>query len=139
MRAPVKAVIYGVLVDVGGSVVAGLVLAIGYAIVLAASGTGADEIQRMLSEPQPASWPSVLGFVLGCACSLLGGYVCARVAALGEMKPVGVVAAVSGVVSLLMGDSAYPFEWDALFALLGMAAVFAGGWAGARRNRGRPS
>jgi hypothetical protein len=30
---------------------------------------------------------------------------------------------------------AYSLEWNALLALVGMAAVFAGGWAGARRNR----
>jgi uncharacterized membrane protein YfcA len=131
----VKAVVYGVLIDVGGSLVAGLALAIAYSVVLAASGAGAEEIERRLSEPDPASWLSLLGFLLGCTASLLGGYVCARVAAVDEMRPVGMVAAVSGVVSLLMGGSAYAFEWDALLALLGMAAVFAGGWAGARRNR----
>jgi len=42
---------------------------------------------------------------------------------------------VSGMVSMLMGMGAYAFEWNAVLALVGMAAVFGGGWTGARRNR----
>jgi hypothetical protein len=135
--SPIKAVIYGVLVDVGGSIVAGLAIALAYSIVLAASGAPIEEIQRAVTEPAETSWYSIVGFLVGCSASILGGYVCARVAAASEMKPVGIVAAVSGVASLLMGMGAYSFEWNALMALVGMAAVFAGGWAGARRNRRR--
>jgi hypothetical protein len=133
-RNALKAVVYGILVDVGGSLAAGLALAIAYAIVLAASGTPAEEVQRAVSDPAPASWLSILGFLVGVGASFLGGYVCARVAGAAEMKWVGIVASVSGVTSLLMGTGAYAFEWNALFALLGMGAVFAGGWIGARRN-----
>jgi uncharacterized membrane protein YfcA len=133
--SPLKAVIYGILVDIGGSIGAGLVLVLVYSIVLASSGASVEDIQRAVSEPQPLSWFSIVGFLVGCAASFLGGYVCARVSAANEMKWVGIVAAVSGVVSLLMGMDAYAFEWNAVLALVGMAAVFAGGWTGARRNR----
>ena len=133
--SPLKAVVYGVLVDIGGSLVLGVVLVIGYSIMLASSGASAEEIERRLGEGSPLSWFSILGFVLGCTTSFLGGYVCARTARAAEMKWVGIVAAVSGLASLLMGSGAYAFEWSALLALLGMAAVFAGGWVGARRNR----
>jgi hypothetical protein len=136
--SPVKAVIYGILVDVGGSVVAGIAFVLVYSIGLAASGASADDVQRAVSDASPLSWFSIIGFVIGCAASFLGGYVCARIAAASEMKWVGIVAAVSGVVSLLMGLGAMEFEWNALMALAGMGAVFAGGWTGARRNR-RPA
>lgn len=133
--SPVKAIVYGVLVDVGGSIAAGLVLAFAYSIALASSGASAEEIQRALSDPSPASWFSIFGLIVGCTASFFGGFVCARIAAAAEMKWVGIVAAVSGIVSLLFGSGAYPFEWDALLALVGMGAVFAGGWAGSRMNR----
>ena len=133
--APVKAVIYGILVDVGGSIVAGLVLVFAYSMVLAGSGASLAEIERAVSNADPTAWFSIVGLLAGCAASFLGGYVCARVAATAEMKWVGIVAAASGVVSLLMAMDAYSLEWNALLALVGMAAVFAGGWAGARRNR----
>ncbi|HEX7052327.1 MAG TPA: hypothetical protein VF211_00155 [Burkholderiales bacterium] len=135
--APVKAVVYGVLVDVGGSIVAGIVLAIAYSIDLASSGATAEEIEQAMREPDPGSWFSILGFVAGFAASFLGGYVCARVARTGELRAVGVVAAISAVIGLLMGSAAYAFEWNALLALAGMATVFAGGWFGTRANRRR--
>ena len=135
--APVKAIVYGVLVDVGGSMAAGLGIAILYSIVLAASGVSPEEMQRIFSDPDPLSWPSVIGSLVGGAASFLGGYVCARVAAVREMRSVGVVAAVSGIVSLAMGSGGYAFEWNALLALAGMAAVFAGGSLGTRNNRRR--
>lgn len=135
--SPVKAVTYGILIDAGGSIAAGLALVLVYSIVLASSGMPVEEIQRAVSDPEPTSWFSVLGLLIGCGASFLGGFVCARVAAAAEMKPVGVVAALSGVVSLLMALDAYSFEWNAVMALIGMAAVFSGGWTGARRNRRR--
>lgn len=137
LATPVKAVVYGVVIDLGGSVVAGLVLATAYAVALAGSGLPADEIERALADADSPAWLSALQLLTGGAASFLGGYVCARIAAQSEMRSVGVVAAISGIVSLLMGWGAYAFEWDALLALLGMAAVFAGGWTGARQHRGR--
>jgi hypothetical protein len=38
------------------------------------------------------------------------------------------------MVSLAVGSGGYAFEWSALLALAGMAAVFAGGVAGTRKN-----
>ena len=132
-----KAVLYGVLVDVGGSIGAGLVLALLYAMALAGSGASAQEIELAVSEPEPTSWFSLLGFVVGCSASFLGGYVCARVAPASELRMVSVVAAISGLVSLLMGSGAYGLEWNAVLALAGMGAVLAGGWTGMRSNARR--
>ncbi len=137
LAPPTRAIAYGVLIDVGGSIAAGILLATAFSVALAADGASLAEIERTLADPDPASWFSVLGFAVGFASSFLGGYVCARVARSAEMRPVGVVAAVSGIVSLLMGSGAYAFEWNALLALAGMATVFAGGWAGTLHNRRR--
>lgn len=137
--SPIKAVTYGILVDVGGSIAAGLVLVVVYSVMLASSGASGEDIQRAVFASPAVSWFSIVGFVVGCSASFLGGYVCARIAAAAEMKWVGVVAATSGLVSLLMGMGAYAFEWNALLALVGMAAVFAGGWTGARKNRSAPA
>lgn len=135
MRIAAKAVLYGVLVDVGGSIAASILLATAYAIALSSSGASVDEIERAMRNPDPVSWFSIGGFVLGCAASFLGGYVCARVADASEMKWVGMVAAASGLTSLVTGMEALPFEWNAVLALVGMGAVFAGGWAAMKRKR----
>jgi ABC-type Na+ efflux pump permease subunit len=135
--SPVKAVLYGVLVDIGGSIVAGVAFVFLYSIGLAASGASAEDVQNAISDPSPMSWFSIIGFLIGCAASFLGGYVCARVAVTAEMKWVSIVAAVSGVVSILMGMGSLAFEWNGVLALVGMGAVFGGGWTGAKRNRRR--
>ena len=136
--SPLKAVLYGVLIDIGGSIGAGVLLVLVYSIALASSGASAEDIERALREPDPFSSLSLAGFAAGTAASFLGGFVCARLAGPNEMKWVGVVAAVSGAVSLLMG-SGYALEWNAVLALASMAAVFAGGAAAARRNRRTPA
>lgn len=130
-----KAIVYGVLVDIGGSILAGLVLAAVYAFVLAGSGMPQEEMRQAISGPEPASWYSIAGFLAGCGASFLGGYVCARVAGAREMRAVSVVSAISGVASLVLGSGGYAFEWTAVLALVGMGAVFAGGWTGTQRNR----
>src|SRR2546423_12913771 len=129
-----KAVLYGVLVDIGGTIVAGAALVFVYGVMLAASGASAEEIDQALTKAEPLSWFSIVGLAIGTATSFLGGYVCARVARAAEMQWAGVVAAVSGIVSLLMGSGAYSFDWNALLALLAMGAVVWGGFVGARRN-----
>lgn len=133
--APVKAVVYGVLIDVGGSIAAGILLVVVYSMGLSAAGASLEEIERAMRSDDPTSAFSILGLLVGCTASFLGGHVCARVARAAEMKWVGVVAAVSGVVSLLTGMSSLSMEWNAVLALAGMGAVFAGGWTGAKRNR----
>ncbi len=130
-----KAIVYGVLVDIGGSILAGLVLAAVYAFVLEGSGMPQEEMLQAISDPEPASWYSIAGFLAGCGASFLGGYVCARVAGVREMRAVSVVSAISGVASLVLGSGGYAFEWTAVLALVGMGAVFAGGWTGTQRNR----
>src|SRR5215510_11032931 len=77
--SPIKAVLLGLAVDVGGSMLLGLLLGMGYAIVLAASGMQADEIALALADLSPWSWISIFGTLMGCGLSVLGGYVCARV------------------------------------------------------------
>ncbi|HET7197465.1 MAG TPA: hypothetical protein VFI86_02275 [Burkholderiales bacterium] len=135
MSPAAKAIVYGVLVDVGGSVAAALVIAITYAVALAGSGMPAGEIERTMADGEAPAWLSAIELLTGGTASFLGGFVCARVAREREMQAVGVVAAVSGIVSLLMGRGAYAFEWSALLALASMAAVFAGGWTGTRKER----
>lgn len=134
--SPVKAVLYGVLIDIGGSFGGGVVLVLAYSIVLASSGASAEDIQRALSASDPVSWLSIAGFAIGTAASFLGGFVCARVARLNERRWVGIVASVSALVSLLTGAD-FALEWNAVLALASMATVFAGGWAGERSNRRR--
>jgi hypothetical protein len=126
--SPIKGVVFGVLVDIGGSLALGVVISILYGIVLVASGASQEEMERILASPDPLSWASIVGNMAGFGMSFLGGYVCARVAGKYEYRWAGIVAAVAGVVGLLFGMATYPVEWNLLLALLSVGAVMGGAW-----------
>jgi uncharacterized membrane protein len=134
--SPVKGMIYGLLVDLGGTTVSSLALVFIWTIWLAMSGLEAEAIEQSLQNLEPLSPISVIGSVMGCGLSFLGGYVCARVARETELRCAAVVAVVSATVSLAMGSS-LPLELNLLFCLLTAGLVMLGGWLGERRNRRR--
>ena len=133
--SPIKGVIYGVLVDVGGSVLMGIVLTVVYRVMLAASGASPEDMERALASPDPLSWVSLVGNIVGFGMSFLGGYVCARVAGKDEYRWAGIVAAIAFIAGFLFGMGAYPVEWNLLLALVSASAVMGGAWTAVRKAR----
>jgi hypothetical protein len=135
--APVKGMILGLVVDIGGSVIASFVLFFVWAIWLGASGMEADAIAKELSQPDPVSTLSFASYAVGGAFSWFGGYVCARVALETELRCAAVVATISTLVALAMG-AGLPFGLYVMLAALSFGAVMLGGWMGLQQNRDRP-
>lgn len=92
----VKAIVLGVLVDIGGSLISGVGLGIVLAILLLARG--GPDLTR-LEELESAWWMLATGYCLGIAFTLLGGFVAGRVA--GEREVLH--GALTGGVSALLG------------------------------------
>lgn len=136
--SPVKGMIFGLLVDIGGSLLAGIVLTFVWAIWLGATGHDAKAIEAALTErPDPTSAFSLIANALGMGFSWLGGYVCARVARETELRCAGVVAGVGVAISPLFGlDLTSPFYLA--MVVLGAALVMLGGWMGQQRNARQP-
>src|SRR5689334_2955078 len=86
-RSAVVAVIVGLVTDVGGSLVAGMMLSIAYGISLARSGVRPDEIGKALSSIQPWTLFWAVSMTVGVAFSVLGGFVCARIARRRSYRP----------------------------------------------------
>jgi hypothetical protein len=135
--APVKGMIFGVLVDIGGSLIATFALFFVWAIWLGASGLDAEAIAKAMSEPDPLSQVSLVGYVVGTGFSWLGGYVCAVVARETELQCAAVVATISTLVALAMG-SGMPLGLYLSLTVLTFAAVMLGGWMGQQQNRRQP-
>ena len=135
--SPVKGMALGLAVDVGGSMLAAFLLFFTWAIWLGASGLDAEAITQAMTENDPMSGISLIGYVVGTAFSWLGGYVCARVARETEMQCAAVVATVSTLTALAMGTG-LPFALYLLLALLTAGSVMLGGWMGAQRNARQP-
>lgn len=136
--SPVWAVSAGVLADLGGSMLVGTLMSVIAAALLVAGGTPLEQVEAKLLNPDPASWFSIFGYVVGCAFSFLGGYLCARIARYGEYRLAGVLAAIVvsfGLLISALGDSRFSPALHALLALLTVGSVMLGAWRGAARNR----
>jgi hypothetical protein len=131
-----KAVILGLVVDVGGSTVAGIALVLLYGMALGASGASAEEIAEQISHPARDSWFSILGFVIGTGFSILGGYVCARIARRAELKLGAITAALSTLIALVMSLQQEP-DMALVATIVTFGAVVSGALAGRARNRQR--
>lgn len=132
--SPLKAVSLGVLADIVGTAAASVLLSFIYGIVLATGGASVEEITEAAAHVDPGSAISIFGFVIGAGFSFLGGYICARVAGRDELRWASVVAVISIGIGFLVGAQVYTAELNVLLAILGIGAVMAGGYAGARQN-----
>ena len=135
--SPVKGMVFGALVDIGGTLVAGIALGVIWTIWLAANGQSAEEIEQTIQNPDPTSLIGILGFVVGTAFSVLGGYVCARVARETEYRCAGVVATFSIAFGLAVGGG-QSFAMSLLTVVATIAAVMLGAWVGAQQNARQP-
>ena len=135
--SPVKGMVYGVLVDLGGSLVASFVLFFVWAVWLGASGMDADAVAQAMTEPDPLSAVSLIGYTMGGAFSWLGGFVCARVARETELQCAAVVATVSTLAALALGTG-LPWGLYLFLTLLTFGTVMLGGWMGRQQNAEQP-
>jgi len=124
----VKAILVGLAVDIGGTIVAGTVLAIAWGIMLGSSGASGEEINRFFRESSTFMWVNLL---VGLGFTGLGAYVAARIANRAEYR----FALMLGLCSLAIGElmlrmmtsGDYP-EWARLVSnLLILPVAFLGG------------
>lgn len=126
-----KAVVFGVLTDVGGTVVVGGLIGLAVGIVLATSGVSIDDVQGL----QFSLWALAPAFVIGITFTILGGFVAGRVAKTRQVFHGGV----TGVVSTLIGLP-FSFSWPVAYAVLSFVctppAAMLGGHLSRRRGDG---
>lgn len=130
----VKAVVLGSLADIGGSFAAGIIITFAYGFALGVSGLNADQITAALTSIQADSWVSIIGMIVGGGFSVLGGYLCARIARHSEYRLGAIVAIISSAGGHLMGGQSNAGLELALVAAT-VASVMLGAWIGAVKNR----
>jgi hypothetical protein len=124
----------GLAVDIGGSMLASIVIGIVYAVVLASRGMAPEEVGKILTALDPSSGYFILSSAIGFGFSLLGGYVCARIARRDERRLSVILAALIEVIGLVLGAVRLGIGLNLLMLVLTFAAVTAGGELGRRRN-----
>lgn len=138
--SPLLAIGLGLLVDIGSSLMLGVVFAIGYSAYLIASGAAhnAGEATALLNET--VALTSATGLVLACVglvFSVLGGYVCARIAKHSEYRLGMVMAGLSLLFGLLVSRGTSGLYLNAALALASVTCNMAGVHLGAKKNARR--
>jgi hypothetical protein len=126
--SPIKAILIGLVVDIGGSVVGGTILAVAWGILLGAGGASGEEIDRFFRESDTFLWASLC---TGLAFTTFGAYVTARIANRAEYRfalMLGLCSLASSELMLrVLSSGGYP-EWARLVGtLLVLPVAFLGG------------
>lgn len=131
-----KAIALGLATDIGGTLLATIVLAVIYGVALGAAGIKGDEIAATIRASATDSWFFYATTLVGLGFSVLGGFVCARIARRSELKLGAILATLSAVSGLaLAGDEQQQLGTLLSLTLLGIGAVLVGARLGLARNR----
>jgi hypothetical protein len=130
-----KAIALGLVVDIGGSLIGTVLLALVYGVALGAAGVKREDIAAAMQASAPDSWFFYVGMLVGLGFSVLGGYVCARIARRSELKLGAILAALSAVSGLALSGDEQQLGTLLSLTLLGIGAVLAGARLGLAKNR----
>jgi len=136
--SPLRAVLLGLAVDIGGSALTELLLSLGHALSLAASGLSEAQVREAMDQLSPSSGVAVLRMLVGAACSVAGGYVCARLVQRDEWRVGAAMATLSVVAGLLLGGAPESADMVVLGSLSTAACVMLGVMYGRGANRRAP-
>lgn len=131
-----KAVGLGLVADIGGTFAVTVVFLLVYGVVLGVSGGNVEEVLAAVDFTSTDSWQFYASTVLGLGCSVLGGYVCARVARRDEMKLGAITALLSAALGMFLGAGTHELGTFLSMTLAGIGAVLVGARLGYWKNRG---
>lgn len=97
--SPVKAIIFGFLADIMGTLIFSFIFSMIFAIYLAAQGMNEEMIENYFLNIEPTSTVGIISTFIGLMFSVLGGYICARIAKHNEF----VYATMLGIIVILFG------------------------------------
>ena len=135
--SPLRAVLTGLAIDIGGTAVLGLVLQTIYAMQIGAPDMTEAQLHDALENIPPGSGVMIAGHLLGSLLSVAGGYVCARIVLRDEYRVGGAMAAVSALLGLGFSGSDDPGSLTALLVLTTVACNMLGVKYGSEQNRRR--
>ena len=133
--SPLKAVLFGLAADIGGTLLCSIVIHVLHAIQLQGQGVSAADMPDAMANMPHDSMLYVLEILLGLSMSLLGGFVCARVARRDEYRVGIVMATLSVLIGLMMSSQVDVDELTLLTTVTSIACSLLGVKFGAEVNR----
>jgi hypothetical protein len=133
--SPFVAVLVGLVVDIGGTLLAGILFTLIFTILRASKGGSAADVETALAALASDTGFRVVSSIVGLSFSVLGGYVCARIARRNEYRLAGVQALVTTFVGYALGGAGtLELGYEVALTILSAVAVFAGAARGQRYN-----
>jgi hypothetical protein len=105
-------------------------------VALGAAGIKGEDIAATMQASATDSWFFYVGTLIGLSFSVLGGYVCARIARRSEIKLGAILAALSALSGFLLAGDEQQLGTLLSLTLLGFGAVVVGARLGLAKNRG---
>src|SRR5258705_175319 len=130
-----KAIALGLAVDIGGSFIGTVLLPLGFCAAPRAAGVKGEDIGATMQASATDSWFFYVGTLVGLGFSVLGGFVCARIARRSELKLGAILAALSAISGLALAGDEQQLGTLLSLTLLGFGAVIVGARLGLAKNR----
>ena len=137
------AVLIGGVVDIGGTMLYGMVVGTIYVVQNATPEMTAQDVESMMENltQDISNLQTTFGIVslmFGMAFSVLGGFICAVLAKARWQKAVLILGGIMAIYGLAVGAQDIPILKLALLTLLSFGSIYLGGWLRGRRlNIGR--
>jgi len=132
--SPVKAILFGFILDIIGSFVVMFVVLIGYSVFKVLRGGGYDEIILSLQNIKPDSMLSLVTNFFSCLVSILSGYVCSKIANNSEYKYVFILGCLISIFGWTTSVRYYSILENIFFTCLTFGNVYLGGWLYVRKK-----
>lgn len=126
-RVSIKGVLLGVGTDIGGSIVAGVLLLSWFGGSNFSANMSPDEIDEVVKRITQNGTFLITSFVIGLSLSAVGGYVAARIAGKDYYLNSGLVGVVGVLAGLLSLSNAYPIWFNVGGLILIVPAALYGG------------
>jgi len=124
--SPVKSVLVGLAICVGGSLLVGVVVTALYGISLISKGMKEQEVVEALANIPSDSWANIVKSLAGALLSFLGGFSCACIARRSEYRLGFILAALAAMSGLAMSWQIYAPTQNLLLTLSSAACVLLG-------------
>jgi hypothetical protein len=126
--SPIKAITIGVVVDIGGTIVLGIILVMIYSVLLASEGLSPEEIEYQLVNLDPHSTFSIISMILGGLMTVFAGYLCASIVNFSEYKFTFIFGSISAAFGLMAGESHYSTLDNIFLTILTVMCALLGAW-----------
>lgn len=100
--SPIKAIVVGLIVDIIGSSIFGILIGIIYSAFLLNKGLAIEEIEKILNSAGGLNTIfGLIGNIGGLLITMLAGYICARIVNYNEYKIVGILGILSSLITYI--------------------------------------